>query len=119
MASGACHCMTPQITFFPYGNFVMTHFSSDNVGFPLVWLQFPAYALVLTLVKGVRWRIGVLLFLMVLHVLAATFGYRDYCDRRSTCSLVVASDSCACLALDSCLFVDSGRQHRAEMTGNG
>lgn len=33
--------MTPMFTLFPYGSFVMMHFSSDSFGLPLALLQFP------------------------------------------------------------------------------
>ena len=87
MAGGACHCMTPMFTLFPYGSFVMMHFSSDSFGLPLALLQFPLYAVVLTVVKGVRWKVGILLLLIALHIVAASFSLRDYCQSRPTCSL--------------------------------
>jgi hypothetical protein len=87
MADGACHCMTSMFTLFPYGSFVMMHFSSDSFGLPLALLQFPVYAVVLTLVKGMRWKVGILLLLIALHVVAASFSLRDYCQSRRTCFL--------------------------------
>jgi hypothetical protein len=87
MVDGACHCMTSMFTLFPYGSFVMMHFSSDSLGLPLALLQFPVYAVVLTLVKGMRWKVGVLLLLIALHVVAASFSLRDYCQSRRTCFL--------------------------------
>lgn len=87
MAGGACHCMTPMLTLFPYGSFVIRHFSSESFGLPLALLQFPLYTVVLTLVKGTRWKVGVLLLLIALHVAAASFSLRDYCQSRRTCSL--------------------------------
>ena len=87
MAGGACHCMTPMFTLFPYGSFVMMHFSSDSFGLPLALLQFPFYAVVITVVKGVRWKVAILLLLIALHIVAASFSLRDYCQSRPTCSL--------------------------------
>ena len=79
--------MTPMYTLFPYGSFLMMHFSSDTFGLPLALLQFPVYMLVLILVKGMRWKLGVLLFIVALHVFFATFALRDYCQSRRTCYL--------------------------------
>ena len=87
MAGGACHCMTPMYTLFPYGSFVMMHFSSDGLGLPLALLQFPAYVVVLSLVRGTRRKLGVLLLLIVPHVSFASFALRDYCQTRRTCFL--------------------------------
>jgi|SRR6266404_5714248 len=87
MADGMCHCSTSMFTLFPYGSFVMMHFSSDTFGLPLALLQFPVYGLVLTLVKGMRWKLGALLLLIALHVAAASFALRDYCQWRGTCFL--------------------------------
>lgn len=87
MAGGACHCMTPMYTLFPYGSFVMMHFSSDTFGLPLALLQFPVYVLVLILLKGMRWKLSVLLFMVMLHISFASFALRDYCQSRRTCYL--------------------------------
>src|SRR5438552_18858893 len=84
MADGACHCSTSMFTLFPYGSFVMMHFSSDTFGLPLALLQFPVYALVLTLVQGKRWKFGALLLLIALHDAAASFALRHYCQWRRT-----------------------------------
>lgn len=48
---GMCHCMKSMYTLFPYGSYVMMHFSSDNWGLPLTFIQFPVYALAVVLVK--------------------------------------------------------------------
>ena len=87
MADGACHCMTSMYSLFPYGTYVSMHFSVDSLGLPLILLQFPLYVLVVTLVKGMRWKIGVLLFLIAMHVLAASFSLHDYCQSRRNCFL--------------------------------
>ena len=87
MADGMCHCMTSMYRMFPYGTFVMMHFSSDTFGLPLALIQFPVYAVVLTLTKGWRWRLCVLLLLIGLHVVAASLALRDYCGSQHRCSL--------------------------------
>ena len=87
MADGACHCMTSMFTLFPYGSFVMMHFSSDTFGLPLALLQFPLYVLLVMLINGMRWKLGVLLLLTALHVAAASFALHDYCQSRRTCML--------------------------------
>jgi hypothetical protein len=87
MFDGMCHCMTAMYTVFPYGSFVMMHFSSDAWGMPLTLIQFPVYVLMVTLVRGVRWRLGVALLLILLHVAAASFALHDYCQLRRSCLL--------------------------------
>jgi hypothetical protein len=87
MASGACHCMKPMFSIFPYGSFAMTHFSSDTFGFPLALLQFPVYVLVVSLVKGTRWKVCALLLVVILHVAAVSFALTDFCRSRPTCLL--------------------------------
>lgn len=86
MADGMCHCMKSMFTLFPYGSYVMMHFSSDTVGLPLALLQFPLYVFIVMLVKGTRWKLGVLGFLIALHIAAASFALRDYCQSRRICS---------------------------------
>ena len=87
MAGGACHCMKPMFTLFPYGSFVMMHFSSDTFGLPVALLQFPVYVLVVLLVKGARWKLCVLLLVVILHVAAVSFALTDFCRSRPTCLL--------------------------------
>jgi hypothetical protein len=87
MAGGACHCMKPMFTLFPYGSFAMMHFSSDTFGLPLALLQFPVYVLAVTLVKGARWKLGVVLLVVLLHVAAVSFALTDFCRSRPTCLL--------------------------------
>lgn len=86
MADGMSHSMRSMYTLFPYGTFVVMHFN-DDVGLPLALLQFPAYAIVLTITKGKRWKLCVLLLLIALHVAAASFALHDYCSSRRRCSL--------------------------------
>ncbi len=83
MAGGACHCMTPMFTLFPFGSFILDRW--DNFGFLLVLLQFPLYVAIVTMVKGPRWKIASVLLIIALHVLASVFGFREYCQSRPTC----------------------------------
>jgi hypothetical protein len=87
MFDGMCHCMTSMFTVFPYGSFVMMHFSSDTWGMLLTFIQIPVYVLMVMLAKGVRWKLGVALLLIVLHVAAASFALHDYCQSRRNCLL--------------------------------
>ena len=41
MAGGACHCMSPMFTLFPYGSFISQRTSWESFGFLLLLLQFP------------------------------------------------------------------------------
>jgi hypothetical protein len=78
MHGGMCHCMTAMFTLFPYGSYVMMRMSLswDSVGLLLALLQFPVYAVIITVVNGVRWKIIVLLLIIVLHLVAASFALR-------------------------------------------
>ena len=78
MHGGMCHCMTAMFTLFPYGSYVMMRMSLswDSVGLLLALLQFPVYAVIITVVNGVRWKIIVLLLIVVLHFVAASFALR-------------------------------------------
>jgi len=90
MAGGACHCMTPMFTLFPYGSFVMMRWESDSIGLSLALLQFPFYAMIITLAKGARWKTIVVLLFVVLHGVAASLALRDYCESRRTCAITPA-----------------------------
>jgi hypothetical protein len=81
---GMCHCMESMYTLFPVGSFVMMHYS-DTWGFPLTLVQFPVYMLVVGLVRGWRWRLGVAALILVLHIAAASFALHDYCQSRRNC----------------------------------
>src|SRR5262245_51395832 len=74
MAGGACHCMTPQFTLFPYGTSLLERFG--QFGLALALLQFPLYVFILIWVRGTGWKVGVLLLLIALHVAAASLGLR-------------------------------------------
>ena len=92
MAGGACHCMTPMFTLFPYGSFITERTSWENLGFLLLLLQFPLYVTIVTMIKGVRWKVASLLLIVALHVLASTFGLRAYCQSRHTCAISTPSN---------------------------
>ena len=87
MADGMCHCSRSMYTMFPYGTFVIMHFSSDTLGLPLLLLQFPVYAVSLAVTKGWRWRLCVIILLIGLHVVAASLALHDYCTSRRRCSI--------------------------------
>jgi hypothetical protein len=93
MAGGACHCMTPMFTLFPYGSFITERTSWENFGFLLLLLQFPLYVTIVTVIKGIRWKIASLVLIIALHVLAAFFGLRDYCQSRRTCAISAPSNN--------------------------
>ena len=86
MHGGMCHCMTAKIALFPYGRFVIMMIGWDSFGLLLALLQFPVYAVIITVVNGVRWKMIVLLFIVILHVGAASFALRDYCQSRRRCA---------------------------------
>ena len=87
MAGGACHCMTPQFSVFPYSSFLWSRYGSESWDLVLTVVQFPAYVLILMLINGWRLRLGVALLLIALHIAAASLALHDHCQRRSTCRL--------------------------------
>src|SRR6266849_9760996 len=92
MAGGACHCMTPMFTLFPYGSFITERTSWENFWFVLLLAQFPLYVTIATIIKGVRWKIASLILIAALHVTAAYFGLRAYCQSRHTCAISTPSN---------------------------
>ena len=78
MHGGMCHCMTAMFALFPYTSFVMMRMSWDSLGLLFALLQFPLYAVIITVVNGARWKVIVLLLILTLHILAASFALRDY-----------------------------------------
>jgi hypothetical protein len=92
MAGGACHCMTPMFTLFPYGSFITERTSWENFGFVLLLAQFPLYVTIATIIRGVRWKIASLVLIAALHVMAAYFGLRAYCQSRHTCAISTPSN---------------------------
>ena len=92
MAGGACHCMTPMFTLFPYGSFISERTSWESFGFLLLLLQFPLYVMIVTLIKGIRWKVACLVLIIALHILAAVFGFREYCQSRRTCAISAPSN---------------------------
>ena len=61
--------------------------SSDTLGFLLIAIQFPLYAVIFVLVKGARWRVIALLLVVGSHVLAASLALHDYCRSRRRCAV--------------------------------
>jgi hypothetical protein len=92
MAGGACHCMSPMFTLFPYGSFITERTSWENFGFFLLLAQFPLYVMIVTLIKGIRWKAVSLVLIIALHISAALFGFRDYCQSRRTCAISAPSN---------------------------
>src|SRR5712692_10019002 len=92
MAGGACHCMTPMFTLFPYGSFITERTSWENFGFFLLLAQFPLYVIIVTIIKGVRWKVASLVLIAALHLTASYFGLRAYCQSRHTCAISMPSN---------------------------
>jgi len=93
MAGGACHCMTPMFTLFPYGIFIAERTSWESFGYLLLLLQFPLYVMIVTLIKGIHWKVASLVLIIALHILAAVFGFRDFCQSRRTCAISAPSNT--------------------------
>jgi hypothetical protein len=77
MAGGACHCMTPMFTLFPYGSFISQRTSWEYFGFFLILFQFPLYVTIVTVINGKRWKTASIVLIIALHILVALFGPRD------------------------------------------
>jgi hypothetical protein len=90
VSGGLCHCMTAMFNLFPYGTFAIMKLGWDNLGLALALLQFPIYAVSITMIKGVRWKIILLLLFLFLHVVAASFVLKDYCRGRARCEVLPA-----------------------------
>lgn len=93
MAGGACHCMTPMFTLFPYGSFITERTSWENFGFFLLLAQFPLYVTIVTISKGIRWKVASLILIAALHVTASYFGLRAFCQSRHTCGISTPSNT--------------------------
>ena len=75
---GACHCVTPTTTFFPYAAIVFGTTSWDSIGLGLIALQFPLYAIILVSVRGIKWRALSFIVLLLSHTLALLVGLKVY-----------------------------------------
>ena len=93
MYGGMCHCGTAMFALFPFGSFVKLKTSWESVGLLLVLVQFPIYAVIVTLVNGTQRRVIVLLLVIVFHVFAAALAVSDYCQSRHRCELAPSSNS--------------------------
>jgi hypothetical protein len=87
MYGGMCHCETAMYAFFPYGSFAMIRMSWDSLGLLMMLVQFPIYSVIITVVNGARRKVMVLLLIVALHALAASFALHDYCQSRRRCAL--------------------------------
>ena len=87
MYGGMCHCETAMFALFPFGSFLTMRTSGESVGLLVTLVQFPLYALIVTLVNGARRRVIVLLLVIAFHVLAGSLTLYDYCQSRGTCEL--------------------------------
>jgi hypothetical protein len=71
---GACHCNTPMTVFFPFGTMVSMRTSWESVGFLLIGIQFPLYALIMVAAKEIRKQSVAVGFLAAIHMLAVVFA---------------------------------------------
>jgi hypothetical protein len=82
MSDGMCHCMKSMFTLFPYGTWVTMRTNAENFGLVLVFIQFPLYATVLTIVRTIRWKALALVVIVAIHAEAATLALRPYNSSR-------------------------------------
>jgi hypothetical protein len=75
---GACHCVTPTAIFFPYAAIVFGITSWDSVGLVLIALEFPLYAIVLIVVRGIKWWAISFAILLLGHTVALLVGLKVY-----------------------------------------
>jgi hypothetical protein len=78
MSDGMCHCMNSMFTLFPYGTTLVMRTSWENTGLLLTFVQFPLYTTLLLVVPGKRWKILVLVLLLMVHAMAAVFALRAH-----------------------------------------
>ena len=82
---------------------------TTSVGLLVTLVQFPLYAVIVTLVNGARRRVIVLLLVIVFHVLAASLAVYDYCQSRRRCELESSSNPWT-LAQTNGLFMNDERR---------
>jgi hypothetical protein len=63
----------------------------ENFGVLLLFVQFPFYATIVTILNGTRMKIASVVLIIVLHVIASVFGYRNFCQSRRTCAISTPS----------------------------
>lgn len=78
MSDGMTHSSKSMYTLFPYGTSVTMRTSWSSIGTLLLLIQFPLYALILNLVRPLRWKAVALVLIIAIHVLAVMLGMRAY-----------------------------------------
>ena len=70
IGGGICHCSRPLQYFFPFVSMLGAHADWGVLGFLLIGLQFPVYAVCVAMAKGPNWKVRVLLILIAVHACA-------------------------------------------------
>ena len=78
MFDGMSHSSKSMYTLFPYGTSVVMRTRWSSIGLVLLVIQFPLYALILNLVRPLRWKALALVLIVAIHVLAVVLGMRAY-----------------------------------------
>ena len=78
MFDGMSHSSKSMYTLFPYGTSVVMRTPWSSIGMILLVIQFPLYALILNLVRPLRWKAVALVLIIAIHVLAVVLGVRAY-----------------------------------------
>jgi hypothetical protein len=76
MGDGMSHNSKSMYTLFPYGTIVSMRTSWENLGTVLLFIQFPLYALIVNLVRPLRWKAIALVLIIAIHVLTVVLSMR-------------------------------------------
>jgi hypothetical protein len=78
MSDGMTHSSRSMYTLFPFGTSVVLLTRWTSTGLVLLVIQFPLYALILNLVRPLRWKAVALVLIIAIHVVAVMIGMRAY-----------------------------------------
>ena len=76
MSGGVCHCMDAMFNLFPYGTIIEMRTSWNDTGLLLTFVQFPIYTILVLITPTKRWKVVVVIVLLVIHVVFAVWGLR-------------------------------------------
>jgi hypothetical protein len=78
MSDGMTHSSRAMYKLFPYGTSLVMRTSWQYTELFLLLFEFPVYALILNLVRPLRWKVVALVLIIAFHVGAVVLGMRAY-----------------------------------------
>jgi hypothetical protein len=75
---GACHCVAPTTAFFPYAAIVWGATSWDSVGLILFAVQYPVYAVALSVPRANARRVVFVAVILATHIAGVLIGLKVY-----------------------------------------